>query len=148
MIYKNVWLFEKILELKIGSTNGSLYMDVTKNAVKDGMFGKAVTGGAPEDLVLDVQTGKIDAAMMDTCIGSYLTGLDSETDIEVMDNWKNITNGQCCYLFNKSDTEFVKEFNKGLDAIKEDGTMEKILKKYGMEKLFVSVEDGQVSLEE
>ena len=52
------------------------------------------------------------------------------------------------FLYSEVDTEFVKEFNKGLDAIKEDGTMKAILDKYGMGDSMIGVEEGQVELPE
>ena len=123
-------------------------MDVTQEAADEGKFGSAVVGGQPSALALDVQTGKVDAAMMDIVMGGYLTSQENMSDLTTLDNWDNMTSGYCSYLFNIDDTEFVKEFNKGLDAIKEDGTMKAILDKYGMGDSMIGVEEGQVELPE
>lgn len=142
---------ETIDDLKdkaVESSAGMLYMDVTQEAADEGKFGSAVVGGQPSALALDVQTGKVDAAMMDIVMGGYLTSQDNMSDLTTLDNWDNMTNGYCSYLFNIDDTEFVKEFNKGLDAIKEDGTMKAILDKYGMGDSMIGVEEGQVELPE
>lgn len=130
----------------VGSTVGMLYMDVTQQAAEDGIFGSAVEGGQPAALALDVQTGKYDAAMMDIVMGGYLTSQENMKDLRVLEDWKNMTDGKCSYLFKLDDTEFVKEFNTALDSMKEDGTMKEILEPYGLGNAVVPVEDGQVEL--
>lgn len=142
---------ETIDDLKdksVASSAGMLYMDVTQEAADDGLFGSAVVGGQPSSLALDVQTGKVDAAMMDIVMGAYLSSQENMSDLTVLEDWENMTNGYCSYLLNINDTEFVEEFNQGLDAIKEDGTMKEILEKYGLGDSMVGVEEGQVELPE
>lgn len=142
---------ETIDDLKdksVESTAGMLYMDVTQQAADDGTFGSAIVGGQPASLALDVQTKKADAAMMDIVMGAYLTSQDNMSDLKVLDNWQNMTDGKCAYLMNIKDTDFVKEFDQGLDAIKEDGTMQEILEKYGLGDSMIGVEEGQVELPE
>lgn len=130
----------------VGSTVGMLYMDVTQQAVDEGLFGSAVEGGQPASLALDVQTGKYDAAMMDIVMGGYLTSQENMKDLRVLEDWKNMTDGKCSYLFKLDDTEFVKEFNTALDSMKEDGTLKEILEPYGLGNAVVPVEDGKVEL--
>lgn len=139
---------EDLQDKAVGSSGGMIYMDVTQQAADDGIFGSAVVCGQPSALALDVQTGKVDAGMMDIVMGGYLTSQDNMSDLMVLENWDNMTDGYCSYLFNINDTEFVEEFNQGLDAIKEDGTMQAILEEYGMGDSMISVEDGQVEIPE
>lgn len=140
---------ETIDDLKdkaVGSSVGMIYMEVTDQAVSDGLFGSSVEGGQPSALALDVQTGKYDAAMMDIVMGGYLTSQENMSDLRVLESWKNLTDGKCSYLLKLEDTEFVEEFNLALDSMKADGTMEKILEPYGLGSAVIPVEEGQVEL--
>lgn len=142
----DIYTVEDLADKSVGSSVGMLYMDVTQQAAEDGIFGSAVEGGQPSALALDVQTGKIDAAMMDIVMGGYLTSQENMDNLRVLEDWENLTDGYCSYLFGINDTEFVREFNVALDSMKEDGTMEAILEPYGMASAVVPVDEGQVVL--
>lgn len=132
---------------RVASSTGMMYMDLVKKWAKDGKCKTAVEGGAPNSLVLDVKTGKCDAAMMDVIISAYLVKQPAMSGLKVLANYQPESSGLCGYVMNKNDTEFCKEFDEGLDAIKKDGTLLKILTNYGAAGSFVNADQGQTKLQ-
>ena len=137
---------EDLKDKTVASIAGMLYMDITKEAVEKGIFGKAAEGGQPSALALDVQTKKVDAAVMDVVMGAYVSSLDNMSDLEVLKDYEAMSADQCSYLLNIETTDFVKEFNIALDSMKEDGTMKEILDDYGLGDNVIGVEEGKVEL--
>lgn len=83
-----------------------------------------------DDLVLDLQGGRLDIVLIDFPVGeaSILGGKDGDNFSVVGDNLQ--LGGGVGAAFRKRDKELVEIFNKSLAEVKADGTYDEIRKKY------------------
>ena len=90
-----------------------------------------------------VNMGKVDAVVTDGIVAGYTLSQDSSLKLKLLSPYEAEASGQIGAAVRFSDEDFLKEVNTALNAMKEDGTLLKILKNYGLsEDYFVSVADG------
>lgn len=109
--------------------------------LKDEEFTKSIDGGAPVtystfvEVFADLDNGRADAIVVDeTLVTYYLSQNDKQADYRILED--NFGEEQYAVGFRKDEEAFVKEFNKTLAAIKEDGTFAEIEAKW-----FADLED-------
>ena len=116
---------EALTDKKIGVQRGTLQ----DNYVTDN-FGSVVEVKrytTADDLVLDLTGGRLDAVFLDFPVGEK-TILNND-DFETLG--ENIPVGDGIGVaFRPRDKELANKFNKALKKLKEDGTYDKIMKKY------------------
>ena len=96
--------------------------------------------------MLAVNTGKIDACITDGMVAGYTLSQDSSLNLKILSPYKAEAAGMIAAAVRKNDTALADAVNEKIDEMKKDGTILKLLKKYGMnEDNFVSVEDGKTS---
>lgn len=96
--------------------------------------------------MLAVNTGKIDACITDGAVAGYTLSQDSSLSLKILSPYKAEAAGMIAAAVRKNDTALGDAVNEKIDEMKKDGTILKLLKKYGMnEDNFVSLEDGKTS---
>ncbi len=102
--------------------------------------------GSQSELMLAVNTGKIDACITDGAVAGYTLSQDSSLSLKILSPYKAEAAGMIAAAVRKNDTALADAVNEKIDEMKKDGTILKLLKKYGMnEDNFVSIEDGKTS---
>lgn len=91
-----------------------------------------------------VESGKADAFVGDSVALVYHIEQMKKTTLAILDDYKSQYGGNVGAAFRNDDPDFVDEWNTALDELKDDGTVMKILKKYGLnESYFVNAKDGK-----
>ena len=126
--------------------NGTGYKKVADKLVSEGYLGKIAVYPSLDECVLAVKSGNADFAMTDDVALAYIASKDADKSLALLPNYKPQYAGNIGAAFRKDDPQFVKEWDNALDELKKDGTVMKILQKYGCgDANFVNAEEGQTS---
>lgn len=127
----------------VGAQPGTTFYDTAEAWLKAGKIGKLVSYDNQATLMTAVNMGKVDAVVTDGIVAGYTLSQDSSLKLKLLSPYEAEASGQIGAAVRFSDEDFLKEVNTALNAMKEDGTLLKILKNYGLsEDYFVSVADG------
>ena len=136
--------FDDLKDKTIGAQKGTAFYDFALAWKEEGKVKDVVTFGKTTELMLGVNTGKVDAIIVELPIASYLMKTDNSLDVEIMESYVPKEKGRIASAISFDNKELLDEVNKYLNEMKEDGTLLTILEKYGLtEENFVSVEDGK-----
>ena len=130
----------------IGGQKGTAFLETAQKWQKDGLVKDVTVFGSQSELMLAVNTGKVDACITDGMVAGYTLSQDSSLNLKILSPYKAESSGMIAAAVRKSDTTLADAVNQQIDEMKKDGTILKLLQKYGMnEDYFVSVEDGHIS---
>lgn len=139
---------ENLKDAIVGAQKGTAFLKLAQKWKDEGYVKDVVIFDNQNELLSSVNTGKIDAAITDSIVASYLISQDINLYLKVLSQkeYKPEAPGNVAAAVRKNDTTFLNALNKTIDEMKEDKTIIKILKKYGLnEDYFVLVEDGHIS---
>ena len=130
----------------IGGQKGTAFLETAQKWQKDGLVKDVTIFGSQSELMLAVNTGKVDACITDGMVAGYTLSQDSSLNLKILSPYKAESSGMIAAAVRKSDTTLADAVNQQIDEMKKDGTILKLLQKYGMnEDYFVSVDDGHIS---
>jgi len=140
IVKKNSLLKEKA-DLKnciVASGKGMLFLEMIQRWQKDGFIKEARAMNSQTEMLLAVNTGKIDACITDSLLTAYTLKTDSGLQLKMMDNYKSEASGIVAAALRLEDKKFCNELNTALNEMKNDGTIMRILKEYGIsDKFFI-----------
>ena len=84
------------------------------------------------DLVRDIALGRVKAGVGDQPIMAYQLGQGVNAAVKLASAYKPVNVGDVCLVVRKGDAEMLARVNKGIAAIKADGTLPKIIAKWGL----------------
>lgn len=84
------------------------------------------------EMVNALKTGRIDAALADETTAGYANLVVPEPSIEIMHQWQGKAARPTGFSVRLDDTAMLKALNDNIAVIKQDGTVAKILEKYGL----------------
>ncbi|WP_353949099.1 ABC transporter substrate-binding protein [Sporolactobacillus sp. Y61] len=126
----------------VGAQKGTGFYELADKLYKDGNIKKLSVFGSQADLLMAANTGKVDAVITDGAVAAYSLKTDPSLKLKLLSPYTPQAAGKIGAAARKSDTKLVNAINQQLDILKENGFIEKVLKKYGMpEDYFVPVED-------
>lgn len=124
---------ESLAGKKVGIMLGYGYRD-------DFMNSKDFKREAVSDFVINIKKlvgGRIDLTLEDEIVGKNLIAAKDASLLDKIEFTKNALSANelfvTCGLANPRHEEIINAFNKGLEAIRADGTLVKIFKSYGIE---------------
>lgn len=127
----------------IGAQKGTAFLEIAEKWKKEGMVKDVQVYGKQTELMLAVDTGKIAACVTDGIVADYTLSKDSSLSLKLLGSYKSEATGQIGAAVDFSDKSLLNATNKALNKMKKDGTLKKILAKYGLsDKYMVSVSDG------
>ncbi|MCZ0873997.1 ABC transporter substrate-binding protein [Peribacillus sp. AS_2] len=85
------------------------------------------------DLLKDIQTNRIDAALADAPTFSYFKAKNPDMKYRIVEGYVPSLTGEVGIGVSKDHPELLKKFNKAIQEMKEDGTLKDIYKKWGVE---------------
>ncbi|OOM06347.1 substrate-binding periplasmic protein [Clostridium saccharobutylicum] len=130
----------------VGGQKGTAFLETAQKWKNDGLVKDVTVFGSQSELMLAANTGKIDACITDGMVAGYTLSQDSSLNLKILSPYKAESTGMIAAAVRKNDTALADAINEQIDNMKNDGTILKLLKKYGMnEDYFVSVEDGHIS---
>lgn len=132
----------------IGALRGTVYVDLAGKWKQEGVVKNVVIFNNQDLLLSQVNEGKIDAAITDGIVAAYLIKQSPNLylNLSSVKEYTPEAPGRIAAAVRKSDVKFLNALNKVIDEMKEDLTISKILRNYGLdENYFVSVKDGHIS---
>lgn len=124
--YKN---FEDMKGKGIGAQIGTNYYNVLNES---GLFEEVRAYDALPDILSDVSNGRVAAGVGDYPILGYLLSQGKYPKVKLVKSYVPSVEGSINIAVRKGNTELQEKINKSLAAIKEDGRLDKILKKWGL----------------
>ncbi|MGB8453425.1 MAG: transporter substrate-binding domain-containing protein [Anaerocolumna sp.] len=159
-LFTNVWYSEgdcllvksdsdikSLADLKdktVDAQKGTAFLEIAQNWEAQGLIKKLTIMGSQSELMLSVNTGKVDACITDSIIAGYTLTQDSSLDLKLAEDYTADSKGNIGAALRFEDKDFCAEVNAVLDEMKEDGSLMKYLEQYGMnDSSFVGVEEGK-----
>ncbi|KWV59332.1 ABC transporter substrate-binding protein [Bradyrhizobium macuxiense] len=112
----------------VGAQVGTAFVDALK---KTGLFSEVKVYDTIPDILRDVNAGRLKAGFADYPILAYNLQQGNFADVRLVDGYKPVTVGTVAIGVRKSDTELLKKINTSLARLKANGTIAKILAKWG-----------------
>lgn len=135
---------DDLKDLVLGGQKGTAFLETAQKWQQAGQVKEVKVFGSQSELMLAVNTGKIDACITDGMVAGYTLSQDSSLSLKILSPYEPEASGMVAAAVRKADTTLADAVNEKLDEMKEDGTILKLLEKYGMNKdYFVSIEDGK-----
>lgn len=124
--------YQSIADLKgktVGVQIGTLYVEPLKSApgLKEVKMYDTMA-----DLVRDVALGRLDAAFGDGPVISYQVRTQGVRNVRYVESYKPSMPTNIALAVRKGDADRVKQLNTAIDALKQDGTISAIMKKWGV----------------
>jgi polar amino acid transport system substrate-binding protein len=129
---------------KVGAQKGTAFLEIAQYWQSQSLIKDLTIMGSQSELMLAVNTGKVDACVTDSIIAGYTLTQDSSLDLKLAEDYVSDSKGNIGAALRFEDKDFCAEVNKVLDEMKEDGSLMKYLEQYGMnESSFVGVDEGK-----
>lgn len=112
----------------VGAQVGTAFVDALK---KTGLFSEVKVYDTIPDILRDVNAGRLKAGFADYPILAYNLQQGNFADVRLVDGYKPVTVGTVAIGIRKSDTELLAKINASLAKLKANGTIAKILEKWG-----------------
>ncbi|WP_141430507.1 ABC transporter substrate-binding protein [Bacillus sp. 03113] len=123
----------------VGGQKGTAFLEFAQKLQKEGKIKEVTVFGSQAELLLAVNTNKIDACITDSAVAGYSITKDQSLNLKLVSPYKAEAAGNIGAAVRKNDTELLEAVNKELDKLKEEGFILEVLKKYGLnEDNFVS----------
>ena len=113
----------------VGAQVGTIFVDMLQ---KKGIFKEVRTYDSVSDMMRDLALGRIKAGVGDQPIMAYQISQKTFKGVKLADGYKSTNVGDVCLVVRKGDTETLNRVNKAIATIKADGTLEQIIKKWGI----------------
>lgn len=132
----------------IGALKGTVYSNLVEKWEQEGVVRNTIIFNNQSDLLNAVNSGKIDAAVTDSIVASYIISTNPKLYLKVssVKEYSPEAAGKIGMAVRKSDVTLLNALNKVIDEMKEDLTITKILKKYGLDESYlVSPKENNIS---
>jgi polar amino acid transport system substrate-binding protein len=113
----------------VGAQVGTVFIDML---TKKGIFKEVRSYDSVADMTRDLALGRIKAGLGDQPIIAYQLRQNTFTGVKLVDSYKPVNVGDVCLVVRKGDTETLARINKAIATIKADGTLAKIVQKWGI----------------
>ena len=112
----------------VGAQVGTAFVDALK---KTGLFSEVKVYDTIPDILRDANAGRLKAGFADYPILAYNLKQGNFAEVRLVDAYKPVTVGTVAIGIRKSDTELLAKINASLAKLKSNGTIAKILEKWG-----------------
>jgi len=113
----------------VGAQVGTVFLDMLN---KKGIYKEVRSYDSIADMTRDLSLGRIKAGLGDQPIIAYQLRQNTFQGVKLVPTYKPVNVGDVCLVVRKGDTETLARVNKAIAAIKADGTLAKIVQKWGM----------------
>lgn len=135
---------EDLKDKVVGGQKGTAFLEVAQKWLEAGKIKELKIFSNQSELMMAVNTGKIDACVTDGIVAGYTLKQNSSLNLKILSPYEAEAAGKIGAALRFSDKELLADVNKTLNDMKQDGTLMKILQQYGLnEDYFVSIDDGK-----
>lgn len=125
--------YREIADLKglaVGAQVGTAFVEPLQ---KSGLFSEVKLYDSIPDIMRDVNTGRLKAGFADGPIVAYNLQQGRFGEVRLVKGYRPMVTGSVGIGARKADAELLKKVNASLSKLKADGTIKKILAKWGLE---------------
>jgi len=134
---------EDLKDKVIGGQKGTAFLEVAQKWVTEGKAKDIKIFSNQAELMMAVNTGKVDACVTDGIVAGYTIKQDSSLELRIVSPYDAEAAGKIGAALRFEDKDFNAEVSKTLNDMKKDGSLMKILQEFGLNQdYFVSIEDG------
>lgn len=127
----------------LGGQKGTAFLEIAQKWASEGKIKEIKIFGSQAELMMAVNTGKVDACVTDGIVAGYTLKQDSSLNLRILSPYEAEAAGKIGAAIRFEDKDLLIEVNKVLNEMKKDGTLLKILEQYGLNQdYFVSIEEG------
>jgi polar amino acid transport system substrate-binding protein len=130
---KDTKAYAKLEDLKgmtVGAQKGTAYVEPLQ---KSGLFPEVKIYDNIPAILADVNAGRIGAGFADKPIAAYNLQQGMFPDTRVVNTYSSTLTGSVGIGVRKTDAELLKRINTSLEKLQKDGTVKRILAKWGQE---------------
>lgn len=132
---------EDLKDKVVGGQKGTTFLEYAQQLQKEGKIKEVKIFGSQAELLLAVNTKKIDACITDSATAAYSISKDPSLSLKLVSPYTPHFDGKIGAAVRKEDKDLLEAVNAELDKLKEEGFVLEVLKKYGLnEDNFVPVE--------
>jgi len=113
----------------VGAQVGTVFVDLLQ---EKGYFKDVRSYDSLADLSRDVALGRIKAGIGDEPILAYQIQQGNLKGVKIVPDYQQESAGEVSLVVRKGDDELKERLNKAIQQIKDDGTLDEILKKWGI----------------
>ncbi|MGO8910170.1 MAG: ABC transporter substrate-binding protein [Bradyrhizobium sp.] len=113
----------------VGAQVGTAFVDALK---KTGLFSEVKAYDTIPDILRDVNTGRLKAGFADYPILAYNLKQGGFPEVRLVESYKPATVGTVAIGIRKGDQDLLKKVNTSLARLRANGTVDKILDKWGL----------------
>ncbi|AZD01505.1 MULTISPECIES: ABC transporter substrate-binding protein [Pseudomonas] len=111
----------------VGAQVGTVFIDELN---KRGIFKEVRGYDSIPDLLRDLALGRIKAGFADRPIVAYQLAQGTQNKVQLVKSYQPVVMGDVCLIVRKGDAQTLDEVNRGIAAIKADGSLERIIEKW------------------
>lgn len=111
----------------VGAQVGTVFIDELN---KRGIFKEVRGYDSIPDLMRDIALGRVKAGFADHPILAYQLAQGKQSKVKLVKSYEPVVMGDVCLVVRKGDTQTLDQVNRGIAAIKADGSLEQIIKKW------------------
>ena len=115
--------------LTVGVQVGTAFVDPLKKT--EGIKEVKLYDGS-QDLIRDLNAGRLDAGLLDYPIAAYILSQGNNPNVSLDKSYKPTVMGSIGIAANKDNPELLAKVNTALAKLKANGTVDSILKKWGL----------------
>ncbi len=113
----------------VGAQVGTVFLDTLQ---KKGIYKEVRSYDSVSDMARDLSLGRIKAAVGDQPIMAYQIAQKTFAGVKMANGYKSANVGDVCFVVRKGDTETLQRLNKAIAAVKADGSLAAVIKKWGI----------------
>lgn len=126
---KNYTTLDELKGEVVGAQVGTVFLDMLS---KKGIFKEVRSYESVADMTRDLALGRIKAGLGDQPIIAYQIGKNTFQGVKLAASYKAVNVGDVCLVVRKGDAQLLAQLNKAIATIKVDGTLAKIVQKWGL----------------
>ncbi|WP_251864481.1 ABC transporter substrate-binding protein [Achromobacter sp. Marseille-Q4962] len=121
--------FADMKGMTVGVQVGTAFVEPIQ---KSGVFKEVKLYDNPPDMMRDANAGRIQGGFMDYPIAAYIISQGNYPNLKMAQAYQPTVMGSLGIAARKDDTALLERVNKALAKLKADGTIDAILKKWGL----------------
>lgn len=121
--------FSEMKGKRVGAQVGTAFVEPLQ---KSGLFSEVKLYETTADLMRDANAGRIDVGVLDYPIAAYAINQKHFPSLRLVSSYKATMPNNIAIAGRKGDTELMGKINTALATLKADGSIDAILKKWGL----------------
>ena len=123
---------EDLKDKTIGGQKGMTFLETAQKWQQEGKVKEVKVFNSQAELMMAVNTGKIDACITDGIVAGYTLKQNADLDLRIMEPYEPESSGVIGAAIRFADKELLTAVNDELEKMRADGTLKAIYDKYNL----------------